>query len=173
MAGRRKAWFYGLSLVGIAGSNLECLFWVMCGVRGLRDGPIAHPDESHWSCRHRPSRGYRALETRKESSLRHISSRFLSYICMIIQLFGKALSIVVGLHVLFWKLQEWRCVFIYKVFGKFRAINVHISNSSHTFYVVLFFLCFFRVTHNFLNNKPVTESTSSSKLRTLGFLSIV
>jgi hypothetical protein len=53
---RSKAWFFGRSLAGIAGSNptralmsVTCEYCVFSG-RGLCDGPITRPEESYRQC---------------------------------------------------------------------------------------------------------------------------
>jgi hypothetical protein len=51
VAARSKAWVFGRSIAGIAGSNSAggmdvCVLWVLSG-RGLCDGLITRPEESY------------------------------------------------------------------------------------------------------------------------------
>jgi len=54
MTARSKAWIFGISIGGIAGSNPTrmhgYLSWVLCVVSGLCDGPITGPEESYRVC---------------------------------------------------------------------------------------------------------------------------
>jgi hypothetical protein len=65
----------------------------------------------------------------------------------VLQSFVIILSVLVQFHKLFWKIQEWCYVVICKVFTKCRVTNVYVSNSSYTFYFLLFIYLFIITKH--------------------------